>query len=65
MRTGLQRIRQKTKDYFVSLSNFLYPSHSLQTGFPIYFGLPSLILRVPGTTLQIQQSAIRVDKTCN
>jgi|SaaInlStandDraft_3_1057020.scaffolds.fasta_scaffold09399_4 hypothetical protein len=31
-------------------------------GFPLYFGFPSEILRVPGASLQIQQDAITKDK---
>ena len=31
-------------------------------GFPLYFGFPSEILRVPGTSLQIQQDAITKEK---
>jgi len=27
-------------------------------GFPLYFGLPSVIFRVPGDCLQIQQEAM-------
>jgi len=65
MKTGLQRTRQKSKVYLVSLSNFRYPSHSLHTGFPMYFGFPSLIFKMPGTNLQIQQSAIIDDKIGN
>ena len=64
MKIGLQRTKQENS-YFVSLSNFLYPSHSLQTGLPMYFGLPSLIFRVPGTTLQIQQTTMRTVRICN
>ena len=42
----------------VSLSSLRYPWHSLQIGFPLYFGFPSEIFNVPGAALQIQQSAI-------
>ena len=48
--------------YLVSSKSFLYPWHSLHMGFPLYFGFPSLIFRVPLFTLQIQQSAMIISK---
>ena len=59
MKIGLLKIKLKNQNnYFVSLRSLRYPAHSLQIGFPLYFGLPSVIFRVPGTILQIQQSTI-------
>ena len=59
MKNGLQKTRPKIQDnYFVSLSSLRYPWHSLQIGFPLYFGFPSEIFSVPGTALQIQQTTI-------
>ena len=55
---GRKEQTQSRLDYFVSFKSLRYPSHSLQIGFPLYFGFPSEILRVPGTSLQIQQDTI-------
>lgn len=59
MKIGPLKIKLKNQNnYFVSLRSLRYPSHSLQIGFPLYFGLPSVIFKVPGTSLQIQQSTM-------
>ena len=55
---GRKEQNEKRMNYFVSFKSLRYPSHSLQIGFPLYFGLPSLIFSVPGTILQIQHTAI-------
>lgn len=40
--------------------SFLYSLHSVQMGFPLYFGLPSVIFKVPGFILQILQTTIDI-----
>ena len=46
------------KVYFVDNKSFLTSWQSLQIGFPLYFGLPSLIFNFPSTFLQIQHNTI-------
>ena len=41
-----------------SSKSFLYPWHSAQIGFPLYAGLPSLILILPSFFLHIQHLGI-------
>jgi len=59
MKSGQIKIKTTNQsNYFVSFKSFLYSWHSLQIAFPLYFGLPSLIVNVPGFILQMQQTVI-------
>ena len=61
MKSGQIKIRAKSQsNYFVSFKSLRYSLHSLQIAFPLYFGLPSVIVNVPGFILQMQQTVIKI-----